>query len=266
MRMTFDNRDSSAFRCCLCCHVRTGTVLLGVWHLLANLMVVTFLVYSSINPDVLRPTLQKCDTGNQQGFELIAFDNGSGFKVAEAQPYTYQDPYINRMTREDLCVGFAITLCTLTVTLFLLYGTIRNRPGYLLPFFCLQVFDFCLSCLTVVGYFSYAPNFKVWLKEQGLSCMPGLDSVANIQGDWLMLLCLLFLVLFLSLKAYMISMVWACYKYLQMRLVHRSSVREYSIDPDTEVCGNDKMLLPPKYEEAIKMPVDQNPPPPYTST
>ncbi|XP_069126010.1 lysosomal-associated transmembrane protein 4A-like isoform X2 [Argopecten irradians] len=259
MRLTFDNRDSSAFRCCLCCHVRTGTVLLGVWHLLANLMVVTFLVYSSVNPDVLRPTLQKCDTGNQ-GFELVAFDNGSGFKVAEAQPYTYQDPYINRMTREDLCVGFAITLCTLTVTLFLLYGTIRNRPGYLLPFFCLQVFDFCLSCLTVVGYFSYAPNFKVWLKEQGLSCMPGLDSVANIQGDWLMLLCLLFLVLFLSLKAYLISMVWACYKYLQLRLVHRSSVREYTIDPDTE------MLLPPKYEEAIKMPVDQTPPPPYSST
>ena len=46
----------------------------------------------------------------------------------------------------------------------------QNRPGYLLPFFCIQVFDFCLSCLTVVGYFSYAPNIKTWIKDQGLVC------------------------------------------------------------------------------------------------
>ncbi|KAJ8305264.1 hypothetical protein KUTeg_015809 [Tegillarca granosa] len=136
----------------------------------------------------------------------------------------------------------------------------RSRPGYLMPFFCLQVFDFCLSCLTVVGYFSYAPNIKDWFRQQGLGCYPGMDSILRMDGEWLMLLCLLVLVLFLSLKAYLIGVVWACYKYLQLRNLNRSVVREYTVDPDTE------MLLPPKYEDAIKAPVDSSPPPPpYTN-
>lgn len=44
----------------------------------------------------------------------------------------------------------------------------QNRPGYILPFFCLQVFDFSLSCLSIVGYLSYSPNIKLWLRAQGL--------------------------------------------------------------------------------------------------
>ena len=57
------------------------------------------------------------------------------------------------------------------ILLFLLI-LLQSRPGYLIPFFCLQVFDFCLSCLTVVGYMSYAPNVKLWIVEQGLVSMP----------------------------------------------------------------------------------------------
>lgn len=37
-----------------------------------------------------------------------------------------------------------------------------------MPFFCVQMFDFCVSCLTVVGYFSYAPDMKLWLCQEGL--------------------------------------------------------------------------------------------------
>jgi len=35
-----------------------------------------------------------------------------------------------------------------------------------MPFFCVQVFDFCMSCLTAVGYFSYLPNIKKWISAQ----------------------------------------------------------------------------------------------------
>ena len=46
----------------------------------------------------------------------------------------------------------------------------QSRPGYMVPFFCLHVFLFCLSCLTLVSYFSYAPHFniKMWIRDSGL--------------------------------------------------------------------------------------------------
>lgn len=42
------------------------------------------------------------------------------------------------------------------------------------------------------------------------------------------------------IKAYLIGVIWACYKYLQMSLVNRDVVREYTVDPDSEVQNVDK--------------------------
>ncbi len=44
--------------------------------------------------------------------------------------------------------------------------SLQGLPGYLMPFFCLQVFDFCIYCLTVVSYVSYIPNIKTWIQAQ----------------------------------------------------------------------------------------------------
>ena len=38
-----------------------------------------------------------------------------------------------------------------------------------------------------------------------------------------------------GLQAYLIGMIWACYKYVQQLVVARSMTREYHVDPDTEV-------------------------------
>ena len=32
------------------------------------------------------------------------------------------------------------------------------------------------------------------------------------------------------------GMVWSCYRYIQIYVESRNVVREYSVDPDTEVC------------------------------
>ena len=36
-------------------------------------------------------------------------------------------------------------------------------------------------------------------------------------------------------QAYLLGMVWSCYKYLQFNILRHSQVREYTVDPDTEV-------------------------------
>lgn len=46
---------------------------------------------------------------------------------------------------EDVNVALFITLCTFIVTLLLVYGAFREQPSHLMPFFFLQVFDFCIS-------------------------------------------------------------------------------------------------------------------------
>lgn len=52
----------------------------------------------------------------------------------------------------------------------------------------------------------------------------------SMDGDWLMMLAILIFVLILSLKAYFLGVVWACYKYLCMNSVRglsRSNGRQY---------------------------------------
>lgn len=36
MRTKFARDDPNAYRCCLCCHVRTGTVFLGILNLVSD--------------------------------------------------------------------------------------------------------------------------------------------------------------------------------------------------------------------------------------
>jgi lysosomal-associated transmembrane protein len=152
----------------------------------------------------------------------------------------------------------------------LVYGAIKCRPGYLMPFFCLQVFDFCVSCLTVVGYFSYIPDIKRWIAAQ--EYLPWKEALLAVDNDWLMLMAVMFFVLVLTLKAYFIGIVWSCYKYLSTyeRTITRGVLRTYS----GEQTGEDtEMLLPPKYEDVIAMPLEeepepvqeQPPPPPYSA-
>ena len=71
------------------------------------------------------------------------------------------------------------------------------------------------------------------------SWVPYKDKLMMLDGDWLMMLAILFFVLVLALKAYFLGVVWACYKYLCMgngrRLIH-SVGRQYNASgEDAEV-------------------------------
>lgn len=262
MRSKYDSEDSSAYKCCFCCHVRVGTILLGLWHLLIHLLVLGCLVSTSLHPELLRDSVQPGSSMNTDGIVVYETDSVDMNKDDKEVIIQYETPSFNtsaKLRKENLCLFFALVLCTFLVALMLVYGALRSRPSCLMPFFCLQVFDFCLTCLTIVGYMTYAPDVKVWIAQQGFDDYPGFNHLLEMDEQWLMLWFVIFFVLVLTVKAYLINMVWACYKYLQLRNMNRSVVREYTLNPDSE------MLLPPKYEEAMKSNPTGPLPPPYTA-
>lgn len=235
--------------------------MLGLWHLLTHLFIICFLVIATVHPELLKFVKSSAPI-ESDGYVLELESTGDRKSLHSS------NSIIDRTwSKEDLCVAYTFTLCSIMMSVLLIYGAARNRPGYLLPFFSLQVFDFCLSSLTVIGSFSLTSNIKLWLKDQGLENCPGFQRILEMDSDLLMLLIVTFFVLLLFLRAYFLSVVWACYKYAQMVSAYRNSTRAYRVDPDTE------MLLPPSYEDAIKIPlseqvaeppqIQQPPPPPY---
>lgn len=242
-------RDPNAYKCFFCCHVKIGTILYGLFCVMMNIFFLGMVILLSIHPDILVP---RGESWVGQGPE---FD---GIHMEDAEQKLQMPSSIKR---ENMCMAYAVALLCFLTTVALLYGVIRTRPGYIVPFLCQHVFLFCLFCLMLVSYFTYMPHFdiKLWITHNGLSHLPGMDHVMTIDSDYLMFFVVTMLILALCILAYLIGMIWACYKYVQQSAVVRTLTREYRVDPDTE------MLLPPRYEDAIKPENSvQPPPPPYT--
>jgi len=67
----------------------------------------------------------------------------------------------------------------------------------------------------MVGFFSYLPNVTELIsKEPGL---PYKDQLLRMDPQLLSLLTLIMIVGAIALKAYVISVIWNCYKYLMLR-------------------------------------------------
>jgi lysosomal-associated transmembrane protein len=178
--------------------------------------------------------------------------------------FSYGNPeWVQRKwTSEDKFVGLLFTISYFVITIMLIYGAGKGRAGYLMPFFCMQVFDFCLTCLSFVSYFSYIPNIKRWIQAQG--DFPWKQELLQLNDDWLMLAVVSGFVMVITMKAYLIGIVWACYKYLTgyERAVARGIHRAYS-NMEIENPEDTEMLLPPKYEDVLRMTAEEPAPPPY---
>jgi len=315
MRVRPEDEDKNAYRCCFCCHVTTGTILLGLWHLVVQMTVIIMFVVMVMHPELELPSSaaggafvlspekihkQKTEATTETAiseetkmFDSIMslyLDNNNGREDMGKPPTKDigRKAVDKPATAEDKAVGAAVTAASLAITVMLIYGTARGRPGYIMPFFCLQAFDFCISCLTVVGYLSYMPDIKQWIKSQ--PDLPYKESLVAMSPQTLDLVAISFFFAVVLVKAYFLGVVWATYKYLANRLAPQMAVRDslsslyfpmlspvenrrnvaYSSDVDSEDQGEqaEAPLLPPKYEDAIKAPKEETlsvpPPPPYT--
>ncbi|KAJ4445504.1 hypothetical protein ANN_12184 [Periplaneta americana] len=188
--------------------------------------------------------------------EIISPDMGSNIELSLksqddtrrpsfATAHGYRDIFTHRsLNHQDLNVGVVVTFCTFAITLLMVFGAVKGKPSYLMPFFCLQVFDFCIASLTAVGYLCYLPDIHHLVADN--PHMPFQEELLRLNPQCLSLLVLFTFMVAMMVKAYFIGVVWSCYKYLSLRLVAAQRTIHY-IDPDSQ------SLLPdlPDYETAV---------------
>ncbi|XP_031557386.1 lysosomal-associated transmembrane protein 4A-like [Actinia tenebrosa] len=223
-----DDDGSIMKTCCCCMDVRIGTIVLGFCHLLVHIAGVVVLSQMLLHPEM------------------------------------YEEKYIQTYgtvpRSSDNSVALAIAFCSFVITSLLIYGAITRQPSYLLPFFCLQVFDFCVNLLGAIGAVSYIPELKLMLKNN--QNFPYADDVDKVDMRSLMMTVILLCLIILLIKGYLICCVWSCYKVLvNYRIKRATQTFMFEVDgSDTETQG-----LLPNYEDAVKDTPKESPPP-YTTS
>lgn len=311
--------EDKRWRCCLCCHVRTGTIALGVWHLALHMLTLAAIAVVVLHPQAINPN------PNQRGKSGVAMiENDIDLDLLAALPtplsagineepqalpmsdivsnqaqqapkptsdspskllygsFVYKDWFgeqqapENTVTYQELNINIGINFCTLGITLLMIYGAIKGKSLYLMPFFCLQAFDFFVTSLSVIGYLSFVPDIRqVLLRTPN---MPLRNELLALDPQFLSLLVLAGILVNLIVKLYFINVVWSCYKYLTIRA--EAMERENCITGIVD--GQNLLEIPlcpmaspgadlPDYATAIsdprfaKKPMYPVPPPPYTA-
>ncbi|KAI5630907.1 hypothetical protein NE865_16385 [Phthorimaea operculella] len=261
-RPKLGSERSSEWRCCFCLHVRTGTILLGTWHLMLHLMALGFLAAVVRDPRLMEELERESAPMSDLGSDGVTL---SGMELPDQTPATPYTQHISQPRDHGL-----IYLCTLAITLMLIYGAVRGKPAHLLPFFCLQIFDFAITVLTATGYLYYLRSIQRLVSKR----VPWREELLQLPAPVLALVVLTAFLVAVLLKGYCISIVWRCYKYLTLRAHAMQSLTPFVISTDSVVGMNgapvgapgymaapapDYSSLLPDYEEAVK----QTPPPSY---
>ncbi|PZC81427.1 lysosomal-associated transmembrane protein 4A isoform X1 [Helicoverpa armigera] len=267
-RPKLGSERNSEWRCCFCLHVRTGTILLGTWHLMLHLIALGFLAAIVRDPRLLdeleRDSAPMADWGNVARVnEAIPTPLSNVEAPPSSIPQHIGQPRDHSLIYHDVDVGALVTVCTLAITFMLIYGAALGKPAHLLPFFCLQIFDFAITVLTATGYLCYLRSIHRLVAETRR--VPWQAQLLQLPAPALALVVLSAFLVAVLLKGYCISVVWRCYKYLTMRA---HALQTPFVISSEDVPGAplpyaapapDYSSLLPDYEEAVK----QTPPPSY---
>lgn len=256
---------SKEWTCCFGLHVRTTTIIIGVWHLILNVLALGILsiIIRTNNFHLLLDDFKSSEENDDESFAPILPTPLS--KVDP--PYAYRDHFQQAgLHSNDVDMSGLVFLCMIAVTLMLIYGAVKGKPSHLLPFFCLQIFDFAIATLTAAGHLCYIRSMHLWITESQ-NRLPWREELVKLNPQTLSVLVLIGFILFIFIKAYAIGVVWRCYKFLTFRQHNLRSTLPYTIPVTVDATNvsqeRDNNLLLPDYEEAIIQSLKQAPPPSY---
>ncbi|XP_053428851.1 lysosomal-associated transmembrane protein 4B-like [Nycticebus coucang] len=161
-----------------CCHVRTGTILLGVWYLI--------LLSALAEPD------QRHFSSSELGGDFEFMDDAC------------------------MCITIAISFLLFVVYAMATYGAYKQRAAWIIPVFCYQIFDFALNALVAVTVLVYPNSIQKYIRQLPPN-FPCKDDIMSMNPTCLVLIILLFISIILTFKGHLISCIWNCYRYINGR-------------------------------------------------
>jgi len=230
--------------CCICLDVRVGTMMIGLFCLV---------IYS----------------GTLICASSVYVGRRHWYDPDEAKQWPVLSDIHDMAQRHSVnheMVGMVIVCLYFIVALLLIYGAALRRSSYMLPFFCLQVFEVCLTVLFAATSITYARqlvpklNRMIYLgHDQGDMYYGHITRKMNLTQ--IRLLWVSVTLIALTIKYFLISVVWSFFKYCRSIEDRRSRVE---VTPDYLFYqGNmDSMIVLPSYEDAVKQ--KPTPPPAYT--
>lgn len=169
---------------------------------------------------------------------------------------------------EDKSIAFLVTSFSSFLTMMLIYGIIKNRPSYLMPYFSIKVFQVVMGCLTTLGFYSCLPNVRLWIETHHF--FPMKKELLLLENQTLELFVFSILLTSILVKLYVVIIVWYCYRYMVTiksfvnmggsstgaigsNLTNMAGVYSFN-DSSVGYKIDDESLIsqPPKYEEIIK--------------
>uniref|UniRef100_A0A0K8TP39 Putative lysosomal-associated transmembrane protein 4a n=1 Tax=Tabanus bromius TaxID=304241 RepID=A0A0K8TP39_TABBR len=254
IRVKMGPTRSREWTCCFGLHVHTATIMIGLWHLFLNILTLSLLAVIIRNPDMMHEL--------ENSYEDSVDHDAPALPTPLSKidpPYAYRDHSLNY---HNVDMGGLVCICMIAITLMMIYGAVKGKPSHILPFFCLQLFDFAITTLTAAGYLCYLQSVHRLIAESHR--LPWREKLLQLSPDALVTVVLIAFVSIVLLKAYAIGIVWRCYKYLTIRQ-HRSMLPYIipHVSSTTTRQERDYSTLLPDYEEAIAQSMKQVPPPSY---
>ncbi|XP_030369712.1 lysosomal-associated transmembrane protein 4A [Scaptodrosophila lebanonensis] len=259
-----NSNSHKEWTCCFGLHVHTATLMIGLWHLFLNILALSVLAVIWRNPQMM----DELESGTHD-FTVDMSAPALPTPLSKVDPpYAFRDHSLSYNRRyQNFDMGGLVCTCMIAITLMMIYGTIKGKPSHLLPFFCLQLFDFAITTLTAAGYICYLQAIHRIIAESHR--LPWREKLLELPPEELVVVVLVVFVCIVFLKAYCIGIVWRCYKYLTLRQQHLRTllpcVLSDNLAGGSAFAAEERAYstLLPNYDEAVAQFMKQAPPPSY---
>lgn len=150
-------------------------------------------------PFVDRPSSASSNSGS--GSNSISNSNSGGGRL-RGSPLQQQQQHLPK----DKSMAFMITIFSALITSMLIYGVLKRRPSYLMPFFSVKVFQVVMASLTTLGFYTCLPNVRTWIESH--QYFPFKSTVLLVDNQTLELFVFAILLTSILIKLYEAIIVW----------------------------------------------------------